>query len=185
MSITKQCGPIRLHVRFETLLLVAAAGALLCCNAFGVGGTCSISKSGACGNIFPSWGYYSWQVSPGGVTNTLLSEMGITGPTSPGVISIPVTIPTRTSGTTVHEVHGNISLAVWSASCGHGSVTAQVRDQSGNTIAGVDLIGLSLSSHNVPITATLKTPLPITSLLLETNTTQCGALTISWSLVME
>jgi hypothetical protein len=183
MSITKRRGPIRFHVRFGTLLLVAAAGALLCCNAFGLNGTCSISSSGGCGNIFPAWGYYSWQVSPGGVTNTLLSEMGINGPTSPGVISIPVTIPTRTSGTTVHEVHGNISLAVWSASCGDGSVIAQVRDQSGNTIAAAHLIGHSLS-HNIPIKAALKTPLPITSLLLG-QTTQCGALTISWSLVME
>jgi hypothetical protein len=186
--MTRKRRTAHFRVRLKTFLIVAAVGVLLCGNALG---TCSI-KTGTtktCGNVTPSWGgpgtYYSWQVSPGIVTNLLTSEMGITPP-SPGTTQIPVQIP-QTGGTTVHEVHGNVAFMVWPpASCGSGSVIAQVRDQSGNTIAGVYLVGLSsVGSYNFPIKANLSKPLPITSLLLQTYTSQCGAVTISWSLVME
>lgn len=198
-QLQEHCRPIRFHVRFGTFLMVAAAGALLCCNALGQSNTCSNPPS--CVNLplpgSPSWGYYSWQVSYGGVTDTLTSEMGIcigTGgppcPSSPGVFSYPVTIPARTikgvTETLIHEVHGNISVAVWSQpGCTQGAVIAQVRDNYGNTLAGVDLVGLAPGSYNTPIKATFGKTLTVTSLELETSTTQCGGITVSWSLVME
>jgi hypothetical protein len=79
--MTRKRRTAHFRVRLKTFLIIAAVGVLLCGNALG---TCSI-KTGTtktCGNVTPSWGgpgtYYSWQVSPGIVTNLLTSEMGIT-----------------------------------------------------------------------------------------------------------
>lgn len=178
MSVTKN---IRFgEVRFGTLLMVAAAVALLCCNAF--------SQAGTNGSGTPSWGNYSWQVTSGTVgtavgTTTFVGSLNFTGTTSPGDVILSVSIPYPNT-TTVHEVHGNVAFQVGSGSCGDGAVIAQVRDQSGNTIAGVNLLGLSQSATNVPITATLGTALPVSSLQLQTFTTQCSNVSIFWSLVM-
>lgn len=202
-----KCGYMCFEIRFSTLLLVAAATALLCSCALAQCPTGTTSP----GNVLePAWGsncpssgqtdkncsYYSWQVSPDCVngvasTLTLTTEMGLVGPTYTGptgpALSPPISLPS--SPFTVHEVHGNVAFTLQShASCNFESVIAQVRNQSGNTIAGVNLGGAhpgdSHGSYNLPIRATLAIPLPITSLQLVTNATQCGGVTISWSLVM-
>jgi hypothetical protein len=204
-----KCSPMRFLARLRTLSLVGAAGALLCSytlaqcpNGTSIinmyepswGGSCPGGSQNTNGNC----SYYSAQVSAGCTngtvvsTMTLLTEMGLVGPTSPGSFELPKAIQLPSSSNsplpfTLHEVHGNIAFTVWPpATCGSGYVIAQVRDQNGNTIADAYLVGLpSVSSYNIPIKANLATPLPITSLQLLTNATKCNAVTISWSLVMD
>lgn len=130
--------------------------------------------------VHTPWGYYIWQADFGGATTMLLGEIGFKK--SAGLTQIPVNMP---AAVTVQEMHGNVSLTIWGASgCGSGSAIAQIRDQDGNALASVNLIGRSSSNINVPISATFGTPIHITSLTFQTYTAQCSALTVSWSLVM-
>jgi hypothetical protein len=179
MSVTERRQTRLDKVRFGHLLMVAAAAVLLCGNALGQQGT---SGSGSA-----SWGSYSWQVTSGTVgtavgTTTFVGILTITDTGYSGdTILSPIAIPYPTT-TTVHEVHGNVAFQISSSSC-TGTVIAQVRDQAGNTIAGVYLSGLPQSSTNVPITAALGTALPLSSLQTQT-VSQCGPVNVLWSLTM-
>ncbi|HEY6352643.1 MAG TPA: hypothetical protein VI636_24870 [Candidatus Angelobacter sp.] len=138
-----------------------------------------ISSTGS-GTVNTAWGYYIWQVDQSITTTTLTSETGFNTP--PGLVQIPVTLP---SSTTIHEVHGNISFGVFQGgTCGVGSIIAQVRDQNQNVIAAVDLIQFGQSSANVSIKGTFGTSLAVTSLQLQFDVDQCGAQVASWSLTM-
>jgi hypothetical protein len=152
--------------------VVVAASAFLCPEA----GAQSTTSSGF---VNTSWGYYTWQVDRGSVTTTLTSETGFNA--SPGAFQTPVTIP---AGTTIHEVHGTVMFTVWSPSSCPASIIAQVRDQSGNAIVSVFLTDFAPATDNIGLSATFPNGLPITSLQLAFVTTQCGAVTHSWSLVM-
>ena len=132
------------------------------------------------GSATTSWGNYGWQVDQAPVTTTFTSIAGFNTP--PGLVQIPVSL---SHATTVHEVHGNFSLATWAGgTCGNGSIIAQVLDQNLNAIAAMKLQVFGPGTTNVPITGTFTTPLPVTSLLLQYFVDLCGAQTVSVSLVM-
>lgn len=132
------------------------------------------------GEINTSWGFYNWQVDRAGTTMTLDSEMDFNS--GPGLVQIPVTIP---SAITVHEVHGNFSLGVFQGgTCGTSAPIIEVRDQNGNNIAAVSPFVFGIASLNLPVKATFGTALPVTSLLLQFYVPQCGAQVVSWSLAM-
>jgi hypothetical protein len=122
-------------------------------------------------------------VDQGTVTTTLTSTISIgTIPTPNPAQPIAVNIH---NSTVVHEVHGNITLAVWqSGSCGNGSVIVQLRDQNLNVIAGVKLQVFGVGSSNLPISGTFPTPLTVTSLQLQVFADECGAQTVTAALVM-
>lgn len=159
------------------LIAILVAAASFCSQA-----TAQSSTSNG-GNVFPSWGYYSWQVDHGTITTTLTTETGYSVAPPGGGWQTPVTIP---AATTIHEVHGNVAFTVWAtSSCPVGSIIAQVRDQNGNNVASVYLEDVTNNTSNdIPIKGTFPSGLSITSLQLSTYSSQCGALTLSWSLVM-
>jgi hypothetical protein len=138
------------------------------------------STSGS-GNI--SYGGYNWQVDQATSTSTFTATVSIgTIPNPNPAQQIPVNIH---NSTTVHEVHGNISLAVWqSGTCGNGSVIVQLRDNNLNVIAGAKLQQFGVGSANLPISGTFPTPLTVKSLQLQVFADECGAQTISAGLVM-
>src|SRR6185437_9222685 len=109
---------------------------------------------------------WNWQVDQAPVTTTVTSQAGFNLPqgAAPCLLQISVNIP---HSTTIHEVHGNISLTTFnsfSGGCGNGSAVAQLRDLStGNVIASMKLGVLGPNSTNVPISATFATPLSIAS----------------------
>jgi hypothetical protein len=114
------------------------------------------------------------------VTTTIVANLGFSTP--PGLVQIPVNIP---GPTTVHEVHGNITLVVWQGgSCNNGSIIAQLRDQHGNVVAGVKLQQFGPATTNVPIVGTFSSPLSVTSLQLQLFVDLCGAQNVAMSLVM-
>jgi hypothetical protein len=159
------------RVTMATVILAA----IFCC--FPLAAQVSSTSSGT---VHTSWGYYGWQADYGGVTTAFMSEVGFAK--RAGTVQIPVSIPTDV---TIEEVHGDVSFTIWPASgCSKGSVIAQVRDQEGNVLATVDLVGRAPGNITIPISAKFGKPLHITSLQLQTFTEQCGALTLSWALVM-
>jgi len=115
------------------------------------------------------------------VTTTINAEAGFNTP--PGIpVQVAVNLP---AGTTIHEIHGNFSLAVWQGgSCGNGSIIAQLRDQNGNALAAVKLQQFGPSTVNVPISGTFSTGVAITSLQIQYFVDLCGAQTVDLSLVM-
>lgn len=132
------------------------------------------------GAINTSWGYYQWQVDQLASTTTLTSETGFNTP--PGLVQIPVTLA---CAATVHEVHGNVTFAVFqSGTCGAGSIIAQVWDQSGNAIASVDMIQFGQSSANISVKGTFPTALSVTGLTIRFYVPNCGSQVASWSLTM-
>jgi hypothetical protein len=163
-----------LYKRFATLFIVSA---IFCSQA----GAQTSTSSG--GNVFTSWGYYSWQVDQGTLTTTLTTETGFSTAPPGGGYQIAVNTP---ASRTIHEVHGNVSFTVWStSSCSVGTMIAQVRDQSGNNVASVNLEDITNNASNdIPIKGTFPSGLSITSLQLTSYNSQCGAITLSWSLVM-
>lgn len=138
-------------------------------------------STGGSGSI--SYGGYNWQVDQAPTTTTFTSTVSISTIPSPNPAqAIGVNI---SHSTTVHEVHGTISLAVWqSGSCGNGSVIVQLRDQNLNVIAGAKLQVFGVGSTNLPVSGTFSTPLSVTSLQLQVFADMCGAQTISAALVM-
>ena len=138
-----------------------------------------------CGTPPKTQCYSGWQVDHGTITTTLTSETGfaVVPPNGFNPLQVSVTLP---APTTIHEVHGNVTFTVWStSSCSVGSVIAQVRNQNGNNVASVNLEDItSNSSDDLPIKGTFPNGLSITSLELQTFSSQCGAVTLSWSLVM-
>jgi hypothetical protein len=150
-----------------------------------LGGKAQAQVSSTTGSATTAWGNYSWQLDQAPVTTTITAIAGFNTP--PGLVQIPVSLP---AGTTIHEVHGNFSLATWSAwdgssgSCGNGSIIAQLRDQNGNAIAAVKLNVLGTGTTNIPITGTFTTPLSVTSLQIQYFVDLCGAQTVSFTLVM-
>jgi hypothetical protein len=132
------------------------------------------------GSASTSWGGWNWQADRAPITTTVTGSASFNTP--PGLVQIPVTLA---SGTTVHEVHGNFTLATWqSGTCGNGSIIAQLRDQSGNAIAAVKLQQFGPGTTNVPINGTFSTPFSVTSLQIQYFVDLCGAQTVSFSLVM-
>jgi hypothetical protein len=87
-----------------------------------------------------SFGNFGWQIDRAPVTTTVHAIAGFNSP--PPFFA---TTATPASSFTVHEVHGTFSLATWPtwngdpASCGNGSIIAQILDQNGNAIAAVKL----------------------------------------------
>lgn len=142
--------------------------------------TAQAQVSSTTGNAATSWGGWNWQADRAPVTTTLTGTGSFSTP--PGLVQIPVTLA---SSTTVHEVHGNFTLATWqSGTCGNGSIIAQVLDQSGNAIAAVKLQQFGVGSTNVPINGTFTTPLSVTSLQIQYFVDLCGPQTVVFSLVM-
>lgn len=133
------------------------------------------------GSATTSWGSYSWQVDQAPVTTTITSTFGFSTP--PGLVQIPVNIP---AATTVHEVHGNITIIAWQggSTCNQASIIGELRDQNGNVVAGVKLQQFGPASANVPIVGTFSTPLSVASLQLQLFVDLCGAQTLSMALVM-
>lgn len=115
------------------------------------------------------------------MTTTLNSTFSFN--TLPGLVQVPVSLH---NATTVHEVHGNITLAVWQAagSCGNGSIIAELRDQNVNVIAAVKLQQWGQAAINVPISGTFSVPLSVTSLQLQLYVDLCGPQTVTLGLVM-
>jgi hypothetical protein len=128
---------------------------------------------------------WSWQVDQAQTTTTLTSQAGFNRPstTTPCEL-LQVNIPV--SGTkTVHEVHGQISFAVWTGSpCNNGSVVGEVRDQNLNVIAAFKVQQFGPSTVTVPVVGTFPTPLSVSQLQIQYFADECGTLTWSWSLVM-
>lgn len=130
-----------------------------------------------------TYGSYGWQVDQATATTTLTSQFNIgTIPNPNPAQQVAVNIH---NSTVVHEVHGNISLAVWqSGTCGNGSVIVELRDQNLNVIAGAKLQVFGVGSSNLPISGTFPTPLTVTSLQLQVFADECGNQTLSVGLVM-
>ncbi|HEY2114527.1 MAG TPA: hypothetical protein VGJ51_05535 [Candidatus Angelobacter sp.] len=128
---------------------------------------------------------WNWQVDQAGTTTTLMSQAGFNRPstTTPCEL-LQINIPV--SGTkTVHEVHGQISFAVWTGgTCMNGSVIGQVRDQNLNVIATFKIQQFGPSTVTVPVVGTFPTPLSVNQLQIQYFADECGTLTWSWSLVM-
>lgn len=123
--------------------------------------------------------------SPG--TTSLLTETGLDVAPPGGLLQVPIPSTSLLVGPkTIHEVHGNVAFVVWSpSSCAVGSIIAQVLNQDGDSIASVFLEGLTTnSSDNVPIKGTFPSGLAVSALTLQTFSSQCGPVTLSWSLVM-
>lgn len=138
------------------------------------------AQTSTTGSATTSWGGWNWQVDRAAITTTITGTASFNTP--PGLVQIPVNIA---SSATVHEVHGNMSLATWqSGTCGNGSIIAQIRDQNGNAIAAVKLQQFGQGSTNVPINGTFTTPLSVTSLQIQYFVDLCGPQTVSFSLVM-
>jgi hypothetical protein len=150
-----------------------------------LGAKANAQVSSTTGSATTSWGNFLWQVDRAPVTTSITAVAGFNTP--PNLFSTPVNVA---SPFTVHEVHGNFTLVTWPAwngnnsSCGNGSIIAQLRDQSNNTIAAVKLQVLGTGTTNVPITGTFSTPLSVTSLQLVYFVDLCGAQTVSFALVM-
>ena len=139
--------------------------------------------------VYMSWGYYGWQVDQGTLTTRLTTEMGFN--TSASGTTIQVHVQPIPAARTIHEVHGNVTLTVWppasGQSCATGTLIAQVRDQSGNSVASVYLQDFTAgygSSDDIPIKGTFPSGLSITSFQFQSYSSQCGALTLSWDLAM-
>jgi len=160
---------------FKVRLMACLAAAAL--SGSQAGGQASTQQA----KVTTSWGYYQWQVDHGTLTTTLTTETGFTVAPPGGGYQIPVSIP---ASTTIHEVHGNVNFTVWSPSCGQGTIIAQVKDQNGNYIASVYVEDVTNTSDTIPIKGTFPAGLSITSLQLDTYNSQCGPITLSWSLVM-
>ncbi len=138
-------------------------------------------NTGGSGSI--TYGGYNWEVDQATTTTLFLYTLNISTIPNPNPAQIiPVNIH---NSTIVHEVHGNISLAVWqSGSCGNGLVIVQLRDQNGNVIAGVKLHQFGVGSTNLPISGTFPNPISISSFQVLVFADQCGPQTISAALVM-
>jgi hypothetical protein len=145
---------------------------------FAAGAQAQVSSTS--GSAATSWGGWNWQADRAPVTTTVTGTGSFNTP--PGLVQIPVTIA---SGTTVHEVHGNFTLATWqSGSCGNGSIIAQLLDQNNNAIAAVKLQQFGPGTTNVPINGTFSTPLSVGSFTIQYFVDLCGPQTVSFSLVM-
>jgi hypothetical protein len=155
---------------WATLVLVALAPAFSCGAA-----RAQISTSGAANT---SWGSYSWQVDQATTTTTLIAVATFMSP--PGLVQIPVAIH---APTTVHEVHGTVTLAVPQSGV-NGSIIAQVRDQAGNAIAAVKMEKFGTGAATVPITGTFRVGLSITSLELQFFVDLPGIQIVRMSFVM-
>jgi hypothetical protein len=106
-----------------------------------------------------SWGGYNWQVDQAPVTTTLNSTFSF-NTTAPGLVQITVPI---SRAMTIHEVHGNITLATW-GSGNNGSIIAEFRDiHTLNVIAAVKLQQFGQGSINLPISGTFPTPFTTTT----------------------
>jgi hypothetical protein len=132
------------------------------------------------GSASTSWGGYNWQVDRAPITATIGATATFNTP--PGLVQIPVTIA---SPVTVHEVHGNMTLATnQSGTCGTGSIIAQVLDQHANVIAAVKLQQFGIGSTNVPIEGTFTTPLSVTSLTVQYYVDLCGSQVVTFELTV-
>ena len=159
-------------LRTRILFLTLAAAALLC--------TGADAQKPTSGSATKPWGAYNWQVDQGTKTTTITAEATFNTP--PGLVQITVPIP---GPMTVHEVHGNCSLAVpQGGSKGNGSILEEVRDQSGNALVAVKLEQFGPSTTNVPITGTFPNGLPVTSLQLQFFVDEPGTQIVTVSLVM-
>jgi hypothetical protein len=127
----------------------------------------STSGSGSLNN----GGAYNWQVDQTGTTTTLGATLNMPAPlceTSGQLcyVQIPVTIYYNGSGgtstTTIHSVQGTISLSAWpeGSQCSQAVAIAEVRTVPYlNVVAAVKLQQFPQGTANVPISATLSTPL--------------------------
>jgi hypothetical protein len=177
----------RLNLRSLVLFLMAA---LVCSGAEYAHAQCSstvtdvtsTSASSGTTQVNTNW---SWQVDQAATTTTLTSQAGFNRPsTSTPCELLQINIPV--SGTkTVHEVHGQISFAVWTGSpCNNGSVVGEVRDQNLNVIAAFKIQQFGPSAVTVPVVGTFPTPLSVNQLQIQYFADECNTVTWTWSLVM-
>lgn len=162
---------------FLTMLVLLACGAMA---------EAQISSTTGSGSVACQNGGFNWQVDQAPITTTVTGQASFNMGSNGGcLVQVSVNIP---HGTTVHEVHGNMSLTTFnsfSGGCGNGSAVAQLRDLStGNVIASMKLGVLGPNSANVPISASFATPLSVSSFQFQYFVDVCGPQTINVSLVM-
>src|SRR5260370_41912181 len=93
-------------------------------------------NTGGSGSI--TYGGYNWEADQATTTTLFLYTLNISTIPNPNPAQI-IRVNIHNS-TIVHEVHGNISLAVWhSGSCGNCLVIVCLRDQNWAVICGVKL----------------------------------------------
>jgi hypothetical protein len=164
------------------LILVFIALAIFSSNTKAQTGICA-NPNNQCKPVPISWGYYNWQVDQGTLTTTLKTEYGYTNAPPGGGYSTSLTL---LAARTIHEVHGIVAFTVWSQpGCSTGTIIAEVRTQTGESIASVYLQNLATNSViNLPIKGTFPSGLALSGLQLNSFNSQCGAVTLSWALVM-
>ena len=179
-----------MNTRLKVLLVVLVVSLALGTAAHAQASSTSGSGAAGISQICPTGegGGWSWQADQAPVTTTVTGQAAFNLPQNPVagcLVQVPVTL---THGTTVHEVHGNMSVTAFnsfSGGCGNGSVVVQLRDATTlNVIAAMKLGVLGPNSTNVPITATLPTPLTVSAFQFQFFVDLCGPQTISLSLVM-
>jgi hypothetical protein len=134
-----------------------------------------IAQKGLSGSGTRSWGRYSWYVTQATATTIVLNATfntppdgvdipsAATAPTTP----TPITLP---AATTVHEVHGNITLTVPEGATPkgstpvNGSIIAQLVGPDNNVIASVKMQQFGPGIATLPISGAFSTALSVSSL---------------------
>jgi hypothetical protein len=168
-------------------LIFCVAGALVCSQASAQ----VSSKSGTPKNptVTTAWGYYIWQVDQGPAITRISTEEGFNY--APGTVDIPISLP---GPMTIHEIHGSVNVDLWGvSSCPNESFIVEIKDQNGNAIFSVNAASVLTTTNStlatsvdIPIKGKFHSGLALSSLTLQTFTTQCnhGVLTILSEIVM-
>lgn len=136
----------------------------------------STSGSGSFTNVG-----YSWQVDQGATTTTF--KGGATFTLTSGQTSgeqIPINIH---NSTTIHEVHGNVTLTV-PGSGTNGSIIFELIADNGNSVASVKMDLIGPGSVTVPISGTFTTPLSATQFSWRWYVDNPGNQAVNMDLVM-
>jgi hypothetical protein len=103
---------------------------------------------------------YSWQVDQGTTTTTFKGGASF-NVTQGNPSNQPIAINIHNS-TTIHEVHGNITLTVPGTGT-NGSIIFELLAANGNSVASVKMDLIGPGSVTVPISGTFPTPLSASS----------------------
>lgn len=143
-----------------------------------------IAQTGSSGSGTTSWGNYSWQVTQTTATTIVVDA---TFNTPPGNAYVPPAAPQQPillpAATTVHEVHGNITLAV--PGSGNGSILAQLKDQANTCIAAVKMQQTGSGVATLPISGSFPTPLSVSRIYVEFFVDEAAVQIVYMSLTMD
>ena len=105
-------------------------------------------------------GGYSWQVDQGTTTTTFTG--GAQFNVTQGHPSGPQILVNIHAPTTIHEVHGNITLTVPGAGV-NGSIIVQLLADGGNVVAAAKMEKIGTGAVTLPVSGTFPTPLTASS----------------------